>query len=72
MLDVLFVILGEGLSGVLGFGVLDCCAEGGGSVLVRLMLRFVGRLVSKSKECLFDVSGHAQVDVSVIVVPIEC
>ena len=71
LLDVLLLVLGEGSGGVDGFGVLDHCSVSGDSVLVGLVLGFVGRLVSKSQECFFDVSGHAQVYVSVLVVPIE-
>ncbi len=71
LLDVLLLVLGERSGGVDGFGILDPCSISGDSVLVGLVLGFVGRLVSKSQECFFDVSGHAQVYVSVFVVPIE-
>ncbi len=70
-MDVLFLVLGEWLGCVRGLGVLNCGAVSGFGVFVRLMLWFCQRIVSKSDEGFLDVSRHAQVDTSVLEIPVE-
>ena len=41
-------------------------------MFVRLMLKSFGYKMSKSGECLFDIAGHGKVDLTFLVVPIEC
>jgi hypothetical protein len=50
---------------------LDGGTISGDSLMMWLMLRFGGVLVAKACKCFLDVAGHAEMDVSFFIVPVE-